>query len=767
MHAPRFLSRGLLLLLAAASLVSHAPADVDPLDWPQTRGPQQNRHSAETGLIESWNPRGGDGSNLLWKRDDLGTRSTPVVYDGRLYLLVRDLPGTKYEGERVVCLDAATGETLWEHPFNVYLSDVPDTRVAWSSCVVDPETARVYAQGVCGYFCCLEGKDGAVVWQRSLHEEFGLISTFGGRTNLPLVFEDLVMTSAVVVGWGDTPAFGSLAKPAHRFMAFDKATGDIRWLAGTTISPYDTTYSTPTIAVVDGVQQLVFGSGDGKVWALQPRTGVPLWNFPFSRRGLDASPLVAGNRVYMSQNQENLVGTAMGGVVALDATQRGDLTGKEIWRKYQIPAGKSGPVMVDGHLWVVDDGAKLHVFDPETGNQLGRRPLGRAMRSVPLAADGKVYLCTNGGRWYILESDNGTVRIKHRLNLGDESNDGSPVASHGRIYLPTSDALYCLGRTDVEPSADPLPPAPEEASVEEDPEPSHLQLAPYDVLLSPGETQEFTARIYNARGQLLRVASASEAKFTLEGPGEVSEQGVYQAPQDAGHVAAAIRCQVGDVEGVARVRVVPPLPWKFDFNNREDLPITWVGGRVRYVLTDLDGETVAQKRDVLPTPRDPNNKLGTRSRMWMGSTELANYTIQADVRLTERNGRLPDAGLINSGYTLTVRTSNREGAVAESGRNRELRVDSWSAHDFRASDSAAYDSKPDVWYRMKLKVEPQEDKSLVRGKIWPRDQQEPAEWTVEMTDERPNLSGSPGMYGNSAEAPFYVDNLLVTPNEQE
>ena len=360
------------------------PGRCVPRPWPQppTRwtgppfaAPRQDRHSAETGLIDGWNPRGGEGSNLLWKRDDLGTRSTPIVMDGKLFLLARDEPGAAGEGEKVVCVDATDGRTLWEHDFNVYLSDVPDTRVAWSSCVGDPETGRVYAQGVCGYFCCLES-DGTLVWERSLHEEFGLLSTFGGRTNLPLVFEDLVLTSAVVIGWGDTPEFGSLAKPAHRFMAFDKATGEIRWLAGTSISPYDTTYSTPTIAVIGGEQQLVFGSGDGHVWALQPRTGERIWNYPFSRRGLDASPLVVGNRVYMTQNQENLTGTAMGSVVALDATLRGDLSGKEIWRKYQVLAGKSGPVMVDGQLWVVDDGAKLHVFKPRERHQGGVQTVG-------------------------------------------------------------------------------------------------------------------------------------------------------------------------------------------------------------------------------------------------------------------------------------------------------------------------------------------------------------------------------------------------------
>ena len=168
-------------------------------------GPQQNSSSTEKGLVESWDPEGGEGSNLIWKSEELGGRSTPIVMNGKLYTIVRDQPGTEVEGEKVVCVDAATGKKLWEHRFNVYLSEVPDTRVGWSSVVGDPETGRVYAQGVSGYFCCLEGETGKLVWDRSLHEEFGLITTYGGRTNVPLVFEDQVIISAVIVGWGDEP----------------------------------------------------------------------------------------------------------------------------------------------------------------------------------------------------------------------------------------------------------------------------------------------------------------------------------------------------------------------------------------------------------------------------------------------------------------------------------------------------------------------------------------------------------------------------------
>ncbi|HUE15152.1 MAG TPA: hypothetical protein VMR25_13360, partial [Planctomycetaceae bacterium] len=125
-----------------------------PMDWPNWRGPELNGVSREKGLVDRWSP---EGENVLWKRDDLGGRSTPICMRGKLYTLVRDHPDTDIEGEKVVCLDAATGKTLWQNIFNVFLSDVPAPRVGWSSVVGDPETGNVFALGVCGFFQCING----------------------------------------------------------------------------------------------------------------------------------------------------------------------------------------------------------------------------------------------------------------------------------------------------------------------------------------------------------------------------------------------------------------------------------------------------------------------------------------------------------------------------------------------------------------------------------------------------------------------------------
>ena len=177
---------------------------------------------------------------------------------------------------------------------------------------------------------------------------------------------------------------------------------------------------------------------------------------------------------------------------------------------------------------------------------------------------------------------------------------------------------------------------------------------------SPGKKQEYKVRVFNAKGQLLPESLAKDAKFTVDGPGKISEDGTYTAPNENEHQCALVTCKVGDVAGTARIRVIPPLPWKFDFNKDKAVPLTWLGGRVRWEVREKDGEKFIAKKSVLPTPKDPKNKLGSRSFLWMGPADLANYTVQADMLVKEDGGKMPDAGIIASGYELTIRPQNHK-----------------------------------------------------------------------------------------------------------
>ncbi|HZM98378.1 MAG TPA: PQQ-binding-like beta-propeller repeat protein, partial [Pyrinomonadaceae bacterium] len=197
-----FLNVGLALSFVAAN------------DWAEWRGPARDGVSPEKNLPMKWSPRG---DNLAWKAP-YGGRSAPIVMGDRVYL--QNIAGKgETEQERIMCFNADTGKLLWEHKFNIYLSDVPPHRVGWASPVGDPSTGNVYVFGVGGNLIGLN-RDGKVLWERSLAEDFGLLTTHGGRTVSPIVDGDLVIVSGVTAQWGKH------APAAHRFMAFDKKTGE-------------------------------------------------------------------------------------------------------------------------------------------------------------------------------------------------------------------------------------------------------------------------------------------------------------------------------------------------------------------------------------------------------------------------------------------------------------------------------------------------------------------------------------------------------------
>ncbi|MEZ6045162.1 MAG: hypothetical protein R3C11_06185 [Planctomycetaceae bacterium] len=60
-----------------------------------------------------------------------------------------------------------------------------------------------------------------------------------------------------------------------------------------------------------------------------------------------------------------------------------------------------------------------------------------------------------------------------------------------------------------------------------------------------------------------------------------------------------------------------------------------------------------------------------------------------------------------------------------------------------------------------MQVAVEEGVAHVRGKVWQRDQEEPAEWTIEAEDPHPNTQGAPGLYLYSL-AGAYIDNLQIT-----
>jgi outer membrane protein assembly factor BamB len=726
----KLISIYLNLCLAFISLVA-------PSDWAEWRGPARDGISTEKNLPVKWSPTG---DNLAW-RAPYGGRSAPIVMGDRVYLQNSAGKGETLQ-ERLMCFSADTGKLLWEHRFNIYLSDVPPHRVGWASPVGDPSTGNVYVFGVGGNLIGFN-RDGKVLWERSLGEDFGLLTTHGGRTVSPIIDGDLVIVSGVTFQWGQH------GRGAHRFMAFDKKSGETVYVSAPGGRPYDTTYAPPIIVNVNGTRLLIQGASDGVVHAIKPQTGEPVWKYELSKRGLNTGVVVYGNTAILTHSEENLASNEMGMMVAVDATSKGDIKKEQIkWSVYGWQGGFSSPVIDGDRLYQIDNGANIAAFDVNTGKQLWLQNLGTIQKASPVLADGKLYVGTENGKFFILKPSATGCEILDQDQLGTEALPeaiiGSAAVSNGRIYVVSDSGLYCIGKKTNHTTSDRTN-AAVGSSVSSDPA-TFVQVVPTELILKPGDKVSFRARLFDAQGNFIREESAPA--WSLEQLKGTVENGQFSAATEAVAQAGLVKATVGSISGTASVRVFPPLPWTeaFDSFAPNSLPPTWVNTTGKFSVRDQNGNKVLTKLT-------EGSSLLSRARAYLGPSDWSNYTVEADVSATQKRRQQGDAGVIAQRYVLTLY-----------GNSQMLHLEPWQPETARTK-SMAFAWKPDTWYRLKLQVENLPDGTVrARGKAWPAGEPEPAAWMIERIDPIPNRQGAAGIFGNGL-AELYFDNIKVYANK--
>jgi eukaryotic-like serine/threonine-protein kinase len=191
-----------------------------------------------------------------------------------------------------------------------------------------------------------------------------------------------------------------------RLHALDAKTGDLLWKFATEgerrfeakglhgmqprhqtfADPFDVYLSSPVVA--EGL--VAFGSGDGRIYAVDAASGSMRWSFQ-TGDVVHASPAYADGRL--------VVGSWDGRLYALDMQ-----TGRELWRAQTgldpLMANQQGfqssPAIVDGSVYTGCRDANLYAFDLATGREKWRFPTGMSwVISSPAVDAGRVYFATS------------------------------------------------------------------------------------------------------------------------------------------------------------------------------------------------------------------------------------------------------------------------------------------------------------------------------------------------------------------------------------
>jgi outer membrane protein assembly factor BamB len=763
------------------SLASPLPAAVH--GWLEWRGQDQTGTSRETHLPDKI-----DVKNALWVADFPG-QSTPVIADGRLYI-----NGYLGEGpdlqEYIACFDAETGRQLWSHAFNDFLSDTIYLRYATSAPSVDEETGNVYMQGTQGILACFS-RDGTLLWQHSLMEEYGRLTFPNGRTASPVLDRELVITRGITSSWGAHGPAGD------RFYAFDKKTGELAWSSAPGDRPQDNTFSQPWLDLWNGQRVLYSAGGDCTLVALNARTGEPLWRVPVAKAGakggINAAVVRYGDNLIVIHESENLDSSEIGRMAAMkipaSITKTNPLvphilTPKQLeqWRN-DVGSLASSPVLVGDTIYEVNGTGDLCAVDAKSGRVLWKHKLGIEQRqSSPFYADGKLYVAmyisalgdkaadanagTTGDLFVIKPGASGCEVLSQTSLTGKCF--GSPIAFNGKLYIQTDKKLYCFGKqgssTHLASASDPPAwPAP-------GPKKS-LMILPYEVVLKPGDTQTFRIRAVDAHGFTAEenidpksvhwesyVPPTALVKAAAKGAFDA--QGVFHADPSPVPSAGQFQATVGDLKGYIKVRIMSSLPLKQDFesfalsntttNTVEPPtafaypPLPWNSARFRFEVREKDG-TKALCKTI-------DNKLFQRGTIFIGHPDMKGYTIQADV-LSEGNRRkMSEVGVVDQRYILVLK-----------GNSQELEINS---NQERLKVSVPFKWSPNTWYRLKARVDVAADGTgVVHGKAWKRDDPEPEGWNIEVPHKHAHPNGCPGLYSFAPQDQrTYHDNIVVTAN---
>ena len=297
------LSAAAVMALAAAALLT--AGEKEP-SWTQWGGPHQEFQATGGTLAAQWPETG---PRKLWSRDLGDGYSSILAENGRLYTMYRS-----GEREAVVCLDAATGKTVWEH---TYASAPAEGHVHQfgdgprSTPLIAGDT--IYAVGVAGTMHALDKATGKVRWSLELWKDLGGSKLEHGYASSPVEFGDTVI---VLVG-GE----------GHAIVALNKKDGQPRWKSG----DFKNSYSSPRVLDLAGRQQLVAFMAD-EVVGLDPAKGSVLWTYAHENQwGQNISlPIrVDERRVFISSPQA--------GAKCLELTPSGEtFQVAEVWSTRKI-----------------------------------------------------------------------------------------------------------------------------------------------------------------------------------------------------------------------------------------------------------------------------------------------------------------------------------------------------------------------------------------------------------------------------------------------
>lgn len=311
-------------------------------------------------------------------------------------------PTLKVAEDVVICLDLATGKTLWKCTAP---GEAVGRMASSTPCV---SGGRVFALGS-SQVHAVDAQNGARIWSAPLSVK--------APASSPLAADGVVVVNA-----------GKLA-------AFDAATGKPLWTqekaGGGNSSP---------VAWKQGDRTVVICNGRGALAGVDLKTGEVLWTTP---GGGDSTPAIAGDALAV-QTASPKIGILAG--------RLGPAGFAALWNfPYDPLRSQSSPLIVGGEVYVMDDNVHF-CFDLASGRTLWQEKVAGSAISSPALADGKIFLLTGGGSKAVKMKPSAEKRIE----LGKATVRAlwcpSPAIADGKLIVRGRKGVTCYSLTGAAPA---------------------------------------------------------------------------------------------------------------------------------------------------------------------------------------------------------------------------------------------------------------------------------------------------------------------------
>jgi outer membrane protein assembly factor BamB len=411
---------------AELTRLSDAKLDVprsEATDWPQWRGPNRDGRAPAGPLRTDWDK---SPPKKLWSAPIGGGYSSFAVVGDRLY--TQDRQG---DDERVLCLNAIDGSKLWEHRWPADYKPLTAGYTVGPRATPTVHDGRVYAVGAVGKLVCLEpGAESTprVVWEHDLLSEFNARCPTWGVACSPLVEDDLVIVQPG--GHGAS------------VVAFDRASGAVRWKVGNNPAGY----SSP-VAVPLGPTAVVFALTGDALLAIRATDGELLDTYPWKtdHHGNIATPVVVNGYVFITSAYNK--GCALLRAWELDGVVRLE----EVYARNNrvLRSHMASPVFKDGFLFGFD--GTRSTFPKCVDFRKGVNVPGWGddsevkSASVILAGDHLIAF-SERGEVSLIEANPKEFNVIATIPSGVRGSESwsLPVLVGGRLYVRGTDAIACL-----------------------------------------------------------------------------------------------------------------------------------------------------------------------------------------------------------------------------------------------------------------------------------------------------------------------------------